>query len=75
VRARKLAEAVAAVNELLLQASSSVNTALAAPDATAGQLTDLMSQVRMYTVYMWLWHVGTCIIRPRKLQRIQLWLR
>lgn len=44
VRARKLAEAVAAVNELLLQASSSVNRALAAPDATAGQLTDLMSQ-------------------------------
>lgn len=34
------------MNELLMQASSCINTALAAPDATAGQLSDLMSQVR-----------------------------
>lgn len=46
VRARKLAEAVAAVNELLMQANSMVNTALAAPDVTAAQLTGLISQVR-----------------------------
>lgn len=45
VRARKLAEATAAVNELLLQASGLVNTALAAPGATAPQVTDLVSQV------------------------------
>jgi hypothetical protein len=47
VRARKLAEAAAAVNELLLQASGLVNTALAAPGATAAQVTGLVSQVRM----------------------------
>lgn len=46
VRARKLAEAVAAVNELLMQANGLVNTALAVPDATASQLDELVSQVR-----------------------------
>jgi hypothetical protein len=45
VRARKLAEAAAAVNELLMQANTLVNTALSAPDATATQLNELVSQV------------------------------
>lgn len=45
MRARKLAEATAAVNELLMAGNSLVNTALSAPDASAARLGELMSQV------------------------------
>lgn len=55
------------MNELLMQASSCVNTALVAPDATAGQLADLMSQVRST---VGLWHkqkVARQVSRPKRL--------
>ena len=69
VRARKLAEAAAAVNELLMQANGLVNQALAAPDATAAQLDELVSQVRQGVSWAQCWGncragLGRCALTP-----------
>jgi hypothetical protein len=50
VRARKLAEAAAIVNELLLKASTLVSSALASDSAQPKDVQEVLAQVRVGTL-------------------------